>query len=338
MDCEADRNLTIESSMDTSIGSDNSFNNFNVCVNKAVRTFWDHEVYRICDFDVLGNPFAIVLKKRFAHYAVVVFTNLHTEQKIDSTMWFFRDKAEKWIQKERNKLIGNTETEKVVNLICYNAHQYKEKLMLPTNHIADTFEGKFAEFVEKCVLCSFRGEELYRRYGTTVAGQHFCFVVSKTYYYIVLIVLEPNDHPIVDQKIEMYSRTIHLLNMTQQKKIDSFVAEKTKQLATKQNIFLSNDWTLGKYKYTLKTNPSKTLKRNLRRGDHLRRNLKVACLNPTHHDGIYLGEGQVAHYTTDNTAGISLSKNGSDLPGLLMLLATTSLFLLIWLIEDTSYN
>uniref|UniRef100_A0A7E4ZTM5 LRAT domain-containing protein n=1 Tax=Panagrellus redivivus TaxID=6233 RepID=A0A7E4ZTM5_PANRE len=47
------------------------------------------------------------------------------------------------------------------------------------------------------------------------------------------------------------------------------------------------------------------------RGDHIRRNLKVATFNLTYHDGIYLGNGKVAHFTPKNGRGFFSSKRGS---------------------------
>uniref|UniRef100_A0A7E5A190 LRAT domain-containing protein n=1 Tax=Panagrellus redivivus TaxID=6233 RepID=A0A7E5A190_PANRE len=290
-------------------------NYFDMFVAEKLKVIWGHEVYRIRDFDVDGNPFVVVLKKNFAYYSVVVFKDPSVEPQISITKCFLEHKADKCVQIELNKLKEAAEKVQIlwyVDTIEFKNEEIEEQPLI--NDVSNAIEGTsdFIAFVDSSLLCSFRGEEVYRKYGLTAAGQQFCFVVSKIHYYIIHVVLEPNSRPqdVLPHKIKIHSRTIHLINIKKRTDADRYVAKMIKRAVNRNEVFI-DDWTVEKYHYEIQASSINDLQRELRRGDHIRRNLKVGRFKPTFHDGIYLGNGQVAHYTTDNRSGFFNSKGGS---------------------------
>uniref|UniRef100_A0A7E4VUK8 LRAT domain-containing protein n=1 Tax=Panagrellus redivivus TaxID=6233 RepID=A0A7E4VUK8_PANRE len=307
----------------TEIHSQNDFDN---CAATLLKSVWGREVYRIRDFDVDGNPFAVVLIKNFAYYSVISFLqkNGFTQPQVNMTKWFLLDEAERRLQIELKKLKGKKGLKKVEVELFYDVTKYKDvklELLPIISNSSTEYDPYFAEFVEKSVLCSFRGEEVYRKYCTTDTGQRFCFVVSKINYYILHVVLEPylqeRFRGSVKNDIEMYSLTLILLNIKKRTDVDRFVSEKLDQIVDKLQSHIDTR-ALEKHKCTLQASSFTNLYSHLRRGDHLRRNLKVRRFNIDYHDGIYLGNGQVAHYTTNNTVGFFKSKGGSG-PGIVTL-------------------
>uniref|UniRef100_A0A7E4W6G0 Tudor domain-containing protein n=1 Tax=Panagrellus redivivus TaxID=6233 RepID=A0A7E4W6G0_PANRE len=297
-------------------------NYFDAFVAEKLSLLRGHEVYRIRDFDSDDNPFVVLLKKDFAYYSVVVFKDINAEPQFSIKKCFRGVEAEKLVQMERNNLKGAAEKGDnilFVDTVRINDENVDVLLLIKNNSKTNEGTPDFVAFVDISLLCSFRGEEVYRKYGLTAAGQQFCFVVSKLNFYIVHIVLEPNPRTsdTLSHKLKLHVRTMRLGKSKDRTMADKYVEEMIKIAVNRNEVFI-DDWTVAKYHYEIQASSINDLQRKLCRGDHIRRNLKVGRFKPTFHDGIYLGNGQVAHYTTDNRSGFFSSKGGSG-PGVVSL-------------------
>uniref|UniRef100_A0A7E4V0P8 DUF4817 domain-containing protein n=1 Tax=Panagrellus redivivus TaxID=6233 RepID=A0A7E4V0P8_PANRE len=274
------------------------------------------------------------------------------DDNIMTSKWFwFRSSANDFIQQNRNKLKGLPkcvelkrnglvskgkgkapnemlehenddasalleENESSHNVTSTNSSQVLETrsihgAAMNPNREPERFK-KFEAFVFLSVSLGFRGEEVDRKYGITNAGQYFVFVVSKIDYYVVRVVLEPNErfNGTLLEKMYLYACTIHLPRIQTRENIDNWVKETSAHFVTKHNYIL-NDWARdGKHVKTC-IRDLEACGFGLKPGDHIRRNLKFWKLKPTYHDGIYIGDGKVAHYTVDGTVKLFSSKDDS---------------------------
>uniref|UniRef100_A0A7E4VS58 LRAT domain-containing protein n=1 Tax=Panagrellus redivivus TaxID=6233 RepID=A0A7E4VS58_PANRE len=286
------------------------------------------EVYRIRDIDADGSPFIIILKKRSSTCVVITMkstdSHLYTEE-VSTKI------ADLHIRKKRDKLKGFfLSSEPIDNIVLTKPIEYKNpfnKHEFTTSFLNDAYTQtldqvpEFVAFVEESVIRAFRGEECYRKYGITEAGQHFVFVVSKVDYYIVRLVMEPNERWELAEAIKDYSCNFHLPKMRNRFLIDNWVDQACQALINKNNKKIMYFWHWITHGASLRLSNFSSLSElesGLHRGNHIQRNLKVGSFNPTHHDGIYLGNGKVAHFTTENAAGFFNSKGGSG-PGIVSL-------------------
>uniref|UniRef100_A0AC34QTQ0 LRAT domain-containing protein n=1 Tax=Panagrolaimus sp. JU765 TaxID=591449 RepID=A0AC34QTQ0_9BILA len=163
----------------------------------------------------------------------------------------------------------------------------------------------FRERVDQILKCEFMGEEVDRIWGKTNFGQHFVFVISKVALYAVRWIVDEEywnfraiHHENVDSDYVYENRWFITL-----KKAKTYISNRLKDV--------SEDNFGGQLRYRLRMAPQDILQnpdKYLRRGTHLQRYLKgdlFRSIGFGSHEGIYLGNGKVAHMSTEKHATLS---------------------------------
>uniref|UniRef100_A0A7E4VUL5 LRAT domain-containing protein n=2 Tax=Panagrellus redivivus TaxID=6233 RepID=A0A7E4VUL5_PANRE len=314
------------------MGKHRTSKQFDKFVETKIDIGFGSEVYRLRDIDEGGKLFLFVMSKLITYTVLLIREPyliydgsgryLKESEVIDTEQFYTRKSAEDYIHARRNELRGfdvGVEKRKQMTVLndCPSTNELPDTdfFNLPGNDITNSIRWHaFQSFVELSNSKSFRGEEIYRKYSITEAGQYLVFVVTKLDRYLVRIVLEPDARYYREtDAVEEYSCTFDLPKIKKRLVIDNWVAKNSKLFIDKRKNFLKG-WPMGCMQLNITDFDPSNPDAFLRRGDHIRRYLKVGNFNPTYHDGIYLGKGQVAHYTTDSSSKFLKSKGGSG-PG-----------------------
>uniref|UniRef100_A0A7E4VUI8 LRAT domain-containing protein n=1 Tax=Panagrellus redivivus TaxID=6233 RepID=A0A7E4VUI8_PANRE len=167
----------------------------------------------------------------------------------------------------------------------------------------------FRRHVDETLKYEGHGFEVSRTYGVTPLGQRFAFIVTKVAWYAVRLITESdrsnlNAASIVPLKEQMYSfRIVERHEFLRQLAADIYVRRRCAELEKGNYGKVYPTRFLAPPPDCVK-NPAKYLKR----GDHLRRYVLSGI---GFHDGIYLGDGRVAHLSNGVSNNFSAKREAS---------------------------
>uniref|UniRef100_A0A914QD08 LRAT domain-containing protein n=1 Tax=Panagrolaimus davidi TaxID=227884 RepID=A0A914QD08_9BILA len=173
------------------------------------------------------------------------------------------------------------------------------------------YPTSFDNYVTEELKKECMGTEISRVYGKTPCGQHFCFITSKAFWYAVrLIVDEEYRHLKIhrEQGIPGISRgngVIFSDDFLTRERASNFVNEKLRKYSNGE--FDTDAFRVRVLPMDVHQNPD----RYLQPGDHIQRDMLGVL--PISHDGVYLGNGEVADISgTSNNGGSSSSSSSSN--------------------------
>ncbi|KAE9549200.1 hypothetical protein FO519_007595 [Halicephalobus sp. NKZ332] len=157
---------------------------------------------------------------------------------------------------------------------------------------------EFLEYVDKVIENEWKGEECGERlWGKTPFGQHFVLITTKVLWYAVRLIIDEENRDLeIAREQGVYNNDV--LERSQCLKCETALTYRSRI-----HEDLSNGTFPGEVACRIRRVSPECIRNpdfHLKPGDHIQRDLD-SSIPFASHEGIYLGDGKVAHINTDNT-------------------------------------